>query len=148
MRANGPSWAVAKRPPRAQHAAMNTAHLLPLLLAATLLAPAHAVDTTRSAADAMKAIETAIGEAPCEGDADCRVLGVGAKACGGPEAYLPWSVRYTQGATLERLADEHRALRSRQDRRDGRVSNCAVVPAPAVQCVARRCQTRPGPSAR
>jgi hypothetical protein len=94
-------------------------------------------------AQALQAIERAIGDAPCDSNADCRVIGVGAKACGGPERYLPWSTRYTQQPELERLVGQHRELRRTQDVRDGRVSNCAVTPVPAVACVASRCQVQP-----
>lgn len=95
-------------------------------------------------ATAFKAVERAIGDAPCQTSADCRVIGVGAKSCGGPERYLPWSVRYTQAAELEQLVEQHRTLRRSEDRRDGRVSNCAVTPEPGTQCVAGRCEARPG----
>lgn len=93
---------------------------------------------------ALQAIERVIGDARCDSSADCRVIGIGAKSCGGPERYLPWSVRYTQQPELERLVEHHRGLRRTEDVREGRVSNCAVTPVPAVGCVASRCQVQPG----
>lgn len=120
--------------------------LLPVCLLLSLGLPACATEPARpdATAIAMQAVERAIGDARCDTSADCRVIGVGAKSCGGPERYLPWSVRYTQPAELERLVAQHRELRRSQDRRDGRVSNCAVTPQPGTQCVAGRCETRHG----
>lgn len=95
------------------------------------------------AAEAMKAIVQVIGDAPCDGPADCRTVGVGAKSCGGPESYLAWSVRHTDAAELEKRVAQHRTLRRAEDRRDGRVSNCAVTPEPATSCVAGHCRIEP-----
>jgi hypothetical protein len=91
----------------------------------------------------MKAIEQVIGDAPCDGPADCRTVGVGAKSCGGPESYLAWSIRHTDPAELDKRVAEHRTLRRTEDRRDGRVSNCAVTPEPATSCVAGHCRIEP-----
>lgn len=116
--------------------------LLPLALGAPVRADEPAPPPT-PARDAMGAIERAIGDAPCSDTADCRTVGVGAKSCGGPERYLAWSVRYTQAAELDPLVARHRAARRAEDVKDGRVSNCAVTPEPAVACVAKRCQLQP-----
>ncbi|MDR7335188.1 hypothetical protein [Roseateles asaccharophilus] len=119
--------------------------LAAICLVLSLGLPACANETTRAQTpvQALQAIERAIGEAPCDSNADCRTIGVGAKACGGPERYLPWSVRYTQADKLQRLVEQHRSLRTSENTRDGRVSNCAVVTDLGTTCVARRCQMNP-----
>lgn len=95
-----------------------------------------------SAAQALRAIEQSIGEARCDSTADCRVVGIGAKSCGGPERYLPWSVRDTEPAELERRVIRHREARQAENRREGRVSNCAVTPVPGTSCVAGQCRVQ------
>ena len=113
-------------------------------LSLVLAPPARTGEPPRQpAAEAMKAIVQVIGDAPCDGPADCRTVGVGAKSCGGPESYLAWSVRHTDAAELEKRVAQHRTLRRAEDRRDGRVSNCAVTPEPATSCVAGHCRIEP-----
>ena len=53
---------------------------------------AHKADV-RAEADLLAHIRNEIGTAPCSGDAQCRTLPLGVKACGGPQAWLPWSTQ-------------------------------------------------------
>ncbi|MES2584593.1 MAG: hypothetical protein V4627_17845 [Pseudomonadota bacterium] len=85
-------------------------------------------------------LNTAIGQAPCTADTQCRTIGVGAKACGGPVAWRPWS---TQGSTkaeaLQGLADQLATLQRQRQAQSGMVSTCSYLPDPGAVCQAQRC---------
>lgn len=76
-----------------------------------------------------------IGDAACRDDSQCRVMPLGAKPCGGPEAYVAYSTARTDERQLEALASRYREARSARNQRLGLVSDCSVVPEPAVRCV-------------
>lgn len=82
----------------------------------------------------IKHIEQLIGDAACNNDSECRVIGVGALACGGPEAYRAWSVGQTNARVLEEAVARDAAIRRQQIERAGMLSTCAVKPVPAVRC--------------
>ena len=93
-----------------------------------------------SGATAEDQLRQAVGDAACSGDAQCRTLAWGAKACGGPERWVAWSTQRSDGAALEALAQRHAAERRSEQERKGMVSTCNVVPDPGARCVAQRCQ--------
>jgi hypothetical protein len=76
-----------------------------------------------------------IGDARCSADAQCRTIAFGAKACGGPQAYLAWSTLVTDTATLEAAAGRHAAWRRAEIGRSGRASDCALVADPGASCL-------------
>lgn len=95
-------------------------------------------------------VEALVGAAACNTDADCRTMAIGAKACGGPEAYIAWSVRTTDEALLAGSVAAYNAAQKTAITREGRVSNCALVTDPGAVCVASgvsagSCQLRPHP---
>ena len=71
-----------------------------------------------------------IGEAACKTNEDCRTIAIGAKACGGPDAYLAWSARQTDAKALAAAAKRYAELRRSQHEQAGRMSNCAFVSDP------------------
>jgi hypothetical protein len=84
----------------------------------------------------MKSVATLIGDAACDSDAQCHTIGVGAKACGGPQAYLAWSSKRTDGALLQQEAErEARASRAAAEA-SGIMSNCAIAKDPGASCAA------------
>ncbi|MCA0243193.1 MAG: hypothetical protein LCI02_20305 [Proteobacteria bacterium] len=84
---------------------------------------------------ALAEIEGLIGAAACRHDADCRVIGIGARACGGPEAYRAWSVIDTDERLLtERVQRDATVRRAEMDRLGVR-STCTMLPQPRVSCV-------------
>lgn len=89
-------------------------------------------------------IEAERGDAACDSDAQCHTIGVGAKACGGPERYLAWSSKNNDGTRLRALVAEHAAARRAEDAKAGMMSTCSVVPDPGVTCAAGHCQLRAG----
>ncbi len=81
-----------------------------------------------------------VGDAACSADNQCRTVGWGAKACGGPERWIAWSTQRTDGAALQALADRHAAARRGEQQRKGMVSTCSIVPDPGARCIAQHCQ--------
>ena len=82
----------------------------------------------------MASVQALIGDAACSADAQCATIGVGAKACGGPEAYVAWSTTRTDPQALrtavQRQAD---AVRSEQAAK-GMVSTCSMARDPGAFC--------------
>lgn len=116
-------------------------------------AQAGATGSAGDAAALLQAIRAEISDAICSADAQCRSLGVGAQACGGPEAYLAWSTLGSDAGRLAALAARHRQARQFENQRSGAVSTCAVIADPGAACGAptaggqRRCGSgRAGPA--
>ena len=122
--ANAPAPPPAQQPPA------------PLAASPSVPMPEKSASDGDSAA-LLREIVGSIGDAACTTDADCRSVGVGEKACGGPEAYLAWSITTTRPAVLAGLVSRHRTARQRDHERSGLLSTCAVVPDPGAVCRAR-----------
>ena len=84
-------------------------------------------------------IRTAIGTASCTTDAQCAVIPIGQKACGGPAAYLAYSTQGTDLPALKRLATRHTDASKEFNKTSGRMSDCMVLAEPAAVCRAGRC---------
>ena len=118
--------------------------LLPLLSLLTLVACAsHAGPTTPAAPTpptapgqgaTMAQLKAAIGAAACTSDAECKTIGVGAKACGGPGGYLAWSERDTNAELVRTLAAKTTEERKAQIAARGEMSICRVTPDPGAVC--------------
>jgi hypothetical protein len=134
--------------------------LLPLaLLPGCVAAPAapavpvtgRSVPAPGGAAAALTALRSVIGDAACSSDAQCRTVAVGAKSCGGPEAYLAWSLQRSDPVQLQRAAEVYNQAQAAEALKDGRVSNCQFVDDPGAVCLrgaggatdTGRCQVRP-----
>ena len=95
--------------------------------------------------DSLAALQALIGDAACSGDAQCRTVGVGARACGGPDAYLAWSTARTDAAALDAAAQRHAAARRKANESGRSMSICrfevdpGAVCAPADGAGARHC---------
>ena len=87
-------------------------------------------------------ITALVGDAACSTDSQCRTVAVGSKACGGPAAYLAWSINRTDGIRLATAAARHAELMRGQQRASGIASNCAFVADPGAACKAARCELR------
>ena len=92
--------------------------------------------------DLLARIRSAIGDASCTSDAQCRTLAIGEKACGGPQSWLAWSAVSTASAPLQAWASELAALARHRNQVSGRVSNCQYNADPGAVCEARRCVLR------
>ncbi len=84
-------------------------------------------------------LETLIGTAACDTSADCDAVAVSNRPCGGPGAYLPFSITQTSPEELEAVAVEHRRHSRSLHALLELVSICSVLPKPTLDCVAQQC---------
>jgi len=75
----------------------------------------------------------------CREHAECKVLAVGSRPCGGPEQYLPYSGVHTDEKLLAITNDRYTRLKQQQQQRLGLRSTCQMLPEPAAQCKASQC---------
>jgi hypothetical protein len=122
-----------------QRAGMRVVPLLSCLLLTAL--PASAVPAS-DPATLLARIDAARGTAACDSDAQCHSIGIGAKACGGPERYLAWSSKDSDGARLRALVEEHAQSRRAADAKAEMMSTCSIVTDPGARCASGRCVLR------
>ena len=84
-------------------------------------------------------LRTAVGDARCSSDAQCRSLPIGEKPCGGPERWMAWSSSSPQADQMPGWAAELAALARQRNERSGMLSNCLYQPDPGAVCQAQRC---------
>jgi len=81
--------------------------------------------------------------APCAASLQCKTVGVGAKLCGGPGAYIPYSTAVANVQDFLNEANEFNKLSrlgAKLMSRDlGLLSDCALVSDPGAVCLANRC---------
>lgn len=84
-----------------------------------------------------------VGQAKASSVAQCRVVGLGAKPCGGPQSYLVYSA--AQGNETELLAKvaRYNLLVQQHNQQLGLISDCAVVPKPGVVLMEGACRAGP-----
>lgn len=119
-------------------------------------AAADAADAAGATSRLLRDVMREIGDAACDSDAQCHTVAIGAKPCGGPDAYLAWSNKVSNAGALADLAARYRAAREADNARSGLRSDCAFVPDPGALCLpsqkphVRDCQlgTRSGSSVR
>lgn len=87
-------------------------------------------------------VQTA-GKAQANNVAQCRVVGLGAKACGGPQSYLVYSTLNGNESDLLQKVERYNALMRMQNEQQGLLSDCAIVPEPGVVLVEGFCQAGP-----
>ena len=97
---------------------------------------AYAADAApaQSAAALMEPIKALIGDAECDHPTQCQVVGVGAKACGGPSGFLAWSVKNTDQPALLAAVQAQAAAEKEENKTNGRASDCMLNPAPGATC--------------
>lgn len=102
-------------------------------------APRPVAAATPAAGNLMAQIKAEIGNAACDSSQQCRSLPVGQRACGGPEAYLPYSTKVSDAAKLQRLAAQQSAEQRDQNTRSGMISTCQAIMDPGATCSAGKC---------
>ena len=80
---------------------------------------ARAQDPGRSDQATLGRIQVQIGPPRCKEDSQCRVLGLGASPCGGPEQFLAWSIEGTDADALQKLAARYAEERKKVHERAG-----------------------------
>lgn len=93
-----------------------------------------------AASGTLDRIHALVGKAECTSDSQCKVLPIGAKACGGPASHLAFSTAGTDAAELQALAERYHGEQQASNQRSGMISNCRVVPTPVAACRANTCQ--------
>lgn len=71
----------------------------------------------------------------------CRLIAFGAKPCGGPRAYLVYSMEATDSTDLARAVAMYTSEDARLNRVLGRASDCALVASPQITFTAGQCTT-------
>ena len=87
-------------------------------------------------------IKEAIGEPRADNLAQCRSIAFGAKACGGPAAYLVFSTVRTNEGQLRALVEEFNQNARNYNQVSGRMSDCMFVPEPNSELVGGVCKLR------
>ena len=82
-----------------------------------------------------------IGEPVASGMSQCRLIAFGAKPCGGPRAYLVYSMETTDSTRLARAVAMYTSEDARLNRELGRTSDCQMVTPPQVTFAAGQCAT-------
>lgn len=83
----------------------------------------------------LAAIKAMIGDAAADDAAQCKMIGVGHKPCGGPAFYLPYSTRDVDERQLVQLITAYNQLAMQHNQQSGMISDCAIVPIPQVNYV-------------
>lgn len=83
------------------------------------------------------------GKAQADNVAQCRVVGLGAKACGGPQSYLVYSTLNGNESDLLQKVERYNALMRMQNEQLGLLSDCALVVEPALVLVEGVCKAAP-----
>ena len=91
--------------------------------------------------DLYSQIQETISVEGCSSNADCALLAVGNKPCGGPEAYLAYSKNNTDVAKLENLGQQYSEQRKKYNQENQVMGTCVVTPKPGVSCVRNQCLT-------
>ncbi|HEX9174228.1 MAG TPA: hypothetical protein VF861_16385 [Telluria sp.] len=89
-------------------------------------------------------IKAMIGAATCTEASQCRTLPLGARACGGPEAYVAYSTANNSEAALKALGERYKQERKASNEASGMVSDCRFMMDPGAVCQAGTCQLAPG----
>ena len=109
---------------------------------------AEAQTALRAEQDLLARIRAEVGSAACSRDDQCHSLPIGAKPCGGPEAWLPWSSVNARADQLQAWAAELAELQRARNERSGIASNCRYNPDPGALCRQGRCVSGAGQAAR
>jgi len=89
-------------------------------------------------------ITAAIGEARCRNLVNCRVVGLGARPCGGPEEYVAYSIWSTDREQISILVSEYNLLKEDLMHDSDQAGSCEVLQEPGVDCIRSQCVLVPG----
>ncbi len=80
-----------------------------------------------------------IGEPTATSIGQCRLTAIGAKPCGGPRAYLVYSIEATDSLDLARVVEAFTSEDARMNRVLGLASDCGLVSPPQITFTAGQC---------
>ena len=105
--------------------------------------PSQAGGTAAGSDALLMAIQAEVGDAACDAAQQCHSIALGAKPCGGPDAYLAWSSTRTHEQRLTALVEQHAAARKAENLRNQALSTCVIETNPGVRCQNARCTLGP-----
>ncbi len=79
----------------------------------------------------------------CQQNAQCKILAVGHRPCGGPEQYLVYSSQTTDEKLLAITSERYKKLKQEQQQRLGLRSTCQIMPQPVAACQQQQCALLP-----
>ncbi len=77
----------------------------------------------------------------CAGD-ECRVMSMGSKACGGPTQFIVYSVGKVDEKVLTQKINSYTEYERQLNIKYSRISDCAMIAIPTVDCVNGLCVTK------
>ncbi|WP_426111088.1 hypothetical protein [Massilia sp. PWRC2] len=111
--------------------------------AVSALAAAAAVSADEDAAALLLRLRTLTADNSCTRDAQCLTVPIGARACGGPEAFLAYSTAAgVKPDAVAAAAQRFSAARAAVVARAGLLSTCMAIVDPGALCNAALCQLR------
>lgn len=84
-------------------------------------------------------LEQLTQDKPCQQSAECRVLPVGHRACGGPDGFVIFSTQNNDAQTIENIVETISNLQRQRNIAEQRMSICQHLTVPAAQCIANQC---------
>lgn len=76
----------------------------------------------------------------CDQNEQCKIVGLGARPCGGFERYEVYSTQHANQKLVETLANNITQQQKQQNKESGMVSICQHVSEPNAICKAKLCQ--------
>lgn len=92
-----------------------------------------------SAKPSLKGIQQLVQNKQCQAKSDCGSIGIGHRACGGPESYLVYSKKQVDKNKLEAMVSKYNEAKKEQVKKSGMMSTCMMLMPPAVDCKNNMC---------
>lgn len=86
-----------------------------------------------------QSLEDVSADKSCDTNTQCKVIAVGARACGGPSSYLVYSTKSANEKQVMQLADQITKLERAFNKQNQMMSICQHLIEPATQCVENKC---------
>ena len=84
-------------------------------------------------------LNTLIANTQCDTTAQCKVMPVGSKACGGPSDYVVYSTKSAKEGQVSSLAKQITTLEKAYNTQNEMMSTCQHLTSPSTQCVENKC---------
>lgn len=82
-----------------------------------------------------------VGDASCRNVVNCRVVGLGARPCGGPDEYVAYSIWRTMSDEFRNLVSEYNLIAEDVVHGSETAGTCVMLEEPAADCVNDHCVT-------
>ncbi len=83
-----------------------------------------------------------IKDKSCQQDSDCAIVGLGARACGGPDSYAVYSKANIDAEQLESMTKQLESLHKTYNQENQIMSICMMEPKPGFACINNQCKTK------